>query len=206
MAHDPVAAAVPATPKGRRGRERLLDSATVVLAREGFGGASIARITEQAGVPKRMVLYYFGTREALLAEVVRRIGDQIAANARAHTPAAAEPHQAAAAWLEALWRGATADPQIARAYFALIGGSWGDAIGAALEAMRRTFLDLADDLVATCARAGWSLREEREVFQLFAFSLVRGLLLEWVDAGETPALAQARAQVAHSLAAAFAEA
>ncbi|HEX4107441.1 MAG TPA: TetR/AcrR family transcriptional regulator [Solirubrobacteraceae bacterium] len=199
----PATPEVPATPKGRRGRQRLLDAATEVLAREGFGGASIARITEQAGVPKRMVVYYFGTREALLATVLEGIADRIAATAAANAPEAAEPPQAVAAWFDALWTGATGNPEIPRAYFALIGGNWTDVTRDALDQTRRSFTAVLDSLIQTCLRAGFALEGDRDGFELFALSLTRGLLLEWIEAGDTPALRHARTYVEQTLAAAF---
>lgn len=49
--------------KGRRGA--ILDAATVLFARRGFGGVAIQEIADKAGVHKTTVLYQFGTKEAL---------------------------------------------------------------------------------------------------------------------------------------------
>jgi AcrR family transcriptional regulator len=191
------------TAKGQRGHDRLLDAATTVLARDGVSGASIARITDEAGVPKRMVVYYFGSREALLATVVGRIAGQIAADVGSSLPERATPAAASATWLGALWRGATADPQIARAYFALLGSEWSGGTAEALAAMKRLSARVVGQLVETCRGAGYELRGDRRAFAAFAFALLRGLLLEWTEAGDTPALAGARAQAEQALAASF---
>lgn len=49
--------------QGRRGA--ILDAATELFARRGFGGVAIQEIADKAGVHKTTVLYQFGTKEAL---------------------------------------------------------------------------------------------------------------------------------------------
>lgn len=48
---------------GRRGA--ILDAATELFARRGFGGVAIQEIADLAGVHKTTVLYQFGSKEAL---------------------------------------------------------------------------------------------------------------------------------------------
>ena len=48
-----------------RTRSRILDAATVEFARFGLGGARVDRIAERAGANKRMLYYYFGSKEEL---------------------------------------------------------------------------------------------------------------------------------------------
>jgi AcrR family transcriptional regulator len=68
----------PVTPKGDRRAASILRAATTVLARDGFGGATLGRIAAEAGAEKRSILYYFGTRERLMVRVVHSLGRQIA--------------------------------------------------------------------------------------------------------------------------------
>lgn len=49
--------------QGRRGA--ILEAATDLFARRGFGGVAIQEIADLAGVHKTTVLYQFGTKEAL---------------------------------------------------------------------------------------------------------------------------------------------
>lgn len=49
--------------QGRRGA--ILDAATELFARRGFGGVAIQEIADKTGVHKTTVLYQFGTKEAL---------------------------------------------------------------------------------------------------------------------------------------------
>ena len=48
-----------------RTRGRILDAATAEFARFGLGGARVDRIAQRAGANKRMLYYYFGSKEAL---------------------------------------------------------------------------------------------------------------------------------------------
>src|SRR5882762_378119 len=48
-----------------RTRRRILDAATEEFARFGLGGARVDRIAARAGANKRMLYYYFGSKEAL---------------------------------------------------------------------------------------------------------------------------------------------
>lgn len=63
-----------AKPSIREGNERaILAAAEVVFAEHGFGGATMAAIAAQAGVPKPNIHYYFPTKEKLYRAVVERV-------------------------------------------------------------------------------------------------------------------------------------
>jgi AcrR family transcriptional regulator len=49
----------------QRTRGRILDAATAEFAHHGLGGARVDRIAKRAGANKRMLYYYFGSKEAL---------------------------------------------------------------------------------------------------------------------------------------------
>ena len=53
-----------------RTRTRILDAATAEFARHGLGGARVDRIALAAGANKRMLYYYFGSKEALFLAVL----------------------------------------------------------------------------------------------------------------------------------------
>jgi AcrR family transcriptional regulator len=53
-----------------RTRERLLASAAVVFTREGYGGASVDRIAEEAGYSKGAFYSNFGSKDELFLELV----------------------------------------------------------------------------------------------------------------------------------------
>lgn len=68
---------VPLSRNPGRTRRRLLDTAIRLFATDGFHGVSVDRIVAAAGVNKRMVYHYFGSKEdiyrAAFVEVFARI-------------------------------------------------------------------------------------------------------------------------------------
>ena len=68
MTQRAAAEAVGGTP-----RERLLYAAIEHFGRNGIGDTSLRGIAEALGTSHRMVIYHFGSREGLLAEVTREV-------------------------------------------------------------------------------------------------------------------------------------
>ena len=56
----------------RQSRERILESAEILFAERGLHRVSIRDITEKARVNVALVKYYFGSRQELLEEVIKR--------------------------------------------------------------------------------------------------------------------------------------
>ena len=67
-----LAAVQPATRNPERSRERILAAAFKEFAAHGFAGARVDRIVRRAGINKRMLYHYFGDKEGLFREVLRR--------------------------------------------------------------------------------------------------------------------------------------
>jgi AcrR family transcriptional regulator len=57
-------------------RDRLLANAVEHFAKNGIGDASLRTIATAIGTSHRMLIYHFGSREGLLAEVVRTVEAQ----------------------------------------------------------------------------------------------------------------------------------
>ncbi len=62
---------------GHETRERILDAAEALFSRHGFQSVSVRQITGEAGVNVAAVNYHFGSREALISEVLSRVLDPI---------------------------------------------------------------------------------------------------------------------------------
>jgi AcrR family transcriptional regulator len=60
-------------------RERLLDAARQCLLERGHQASSVKAIAERAGVNHGLVHHYFGSKERLWMEVVRREGERLRA-------------------------------------------------------------------------------------------------------------------------------
>src|SRR5258706_8168279 len=74
----------PRPPSQARSREtlrRLLDAAEIVLVRDGFEGATLARIAKQARVSQANVYRRFRDKEALMRAVFRRFTERSSAAA-----------------------------------------------------------------------------------------------------------------------------
>src|SRR5579864_2933566 len=55
---------------GRRRRQQILDAAIELLSSRGYRGTGMAALAERVGITAPALLYYFGSRERLLTEVV----------------------------------------------------------------------------------------------------------------------------------------
>jgi TetR/AcrR family transcriptional regulator len=62
-----------ATADGEATRLRILDAAEAVFAERGYAGASTREIAVAAGIGKRMLFYYFPTKDALYRAVLERV-------------------------------------------------------------------------------------------------------------------------------------
>jgi AcrR family transcriptional regulator len=172
------------TPKGDRRAASILQAATTVLARDGFGGATLGRIATEAGADKRSVIYYFGTREKLLVRVVHDLGARIAESVREATPAHAGPDQTLDEIVTATWNGVTSDPQLVRAYFALVAGDVeAGEVDDALGVIKDTYRNLMRDQLLALQSAGWTLRSDLDDSASALFALLRGYLLQWLEEG-----------------------
>ncbi len=69
--------APPATARGQRTRQRLLDAAEVVFGRKGYEAASIADLTREAGVALGTFYVYFPDKRAIFVEVVDSLGARL---------------------------------------------------------------------------------------------------------------------------------
>src|SRR5262245_52635764 len=52
---------------------RILDAAEALFAERGYGAASTREIAERAGIGKRMLFYYFASKEAVYRAVLERV-------------------------------------------------------------------------------------------------------------------------------------
>lgn len=66
-------------------RERLLDTAEAIFAKEGFKGISVERVLREAGVAKMTLYKGFDSKDALIQETLRRRGDRLEAHLKRFT-------------------------------------------------------------------------------------------------------------------------
>lgn len=65
------------TEQGKERKLQLLDAAETLFATRGFGPTRIADICEAAGVAKGLFYWYFETKDALFAELVRAVRQRL---------------------------------------------------------------------------------------------------------------------------------
>jgi AcrR family transcriptional regulator len=90
----------PATTLDTTPRERLLAAAIEHFGRNGIGDTSLRGIAEAVGTSHRMLIYHFGSREGLLAEVTRAVEARQRAVMTATYDAHLPPLEAAARYWE----------------------------------------------------------------------------------------------------------
>jgi len=61
--------------KAQQNRERILDSASMLMSERGFAGATIAAICKQAEVLPPTLYWHFGDKEGLIAAVMERAAE-----------------------------------------------------------------------------------------------------------------------------------
>jgi AcrR family transcriptional regulator len=59
------------TAKGEVSRERILRAAAETVGRHGYEGATISRISKEAGLPASSIYWFFRSKDHLVGEVVR---------------------------------------------------------------------------------------------------------------------------------------
>jgi len=67
--------------KGAARREEILQTAIGVISQTGYHQASLRAIGRELGIEPAHILYYFGSREGLLMEVIERWGQESTSNA-----------------------------------------------------------------------------------------------------------------------------
>lgn len=164
-----------------------------VLARAGVDGATLGRIAEEAGTGKRMITYYYGSREGLLAAVVRGFATDMRGRVLDAIADVSGPADLVDLGVNALWEVTTERPELLRAYLALTAHH--NCSRALLEAMHEvteTFEWLFASRAELMTDHGFRLVDRPAAFVTVMFAGLRGLLLEWAERGETSDLRDAR--------------
>lgn len=92
-------------------RQNILDAATDEFARHGLGGARVDRIAERAGANKRMLYYYFGSKEELFLAVLEAAYERIRGAERELDLEHADPREALKRLVEFTWRYSLEHPE-----------------------------------------------------------------------------------------------
>ena len=89
----------------------ILAAATAEFARHGLGGARVDRIAERAGANKRMLYYYFGSKEDLFLAVLEAAYERIRSAERSLDLEHADPREALKRLVDFTWRYSLEHPE-----------------------------------------------------------------------------------------------
>lgn len=182
------------TRKGARQAEVILDAAVRVLGRDGYAAASLGRIAEEAGTHKRLVLYYYGTREGLFERVAERVGQQLLSQVAASVRGLEDPDEIVRTGFSRVWEAVTTDRALVAAYFGLVAESVVNrSVARSTAHITDGFRDLIRRLVADAEGRGRRLDMHLESFVVLVLAGIQGLTLEYLERGDTPALRAAAA-------------
>jgi AcrR family transcriptional regulator len=177
------------TAKGARQADAILEAALRCLSRDGYSATSLQRVADEAGVHKRMVVYYFGSRIALMAQVVDRIGDRFLGQLEGALRGLRDPAEVLTAGLERVWGQLAGDPALQIAYTGLVAESITDPeIRAQLSALRDRARALIDAVLDDLEAAGYELLLDRDSLIVLASAAAHGLGLELLVRGNTQEL------------------
>ncbi|MFN2612351.1 MAG: TetR/AcrR family transcriptional regulator [Solirubrobacterales bacterium] len=129
-------------------RERIVESALELIARDGYAGAQMAAVAERAGVATGTVYRHFPSKSKLFAEVFRRASQrEVDAMAEAGRDDGRPVTERAASAIEAFARRALAGRRLAYALIA-------EPVDPAVEAERLIFRQSYRDVMANVLTEG----------------------------------------------------
>jgi AcrR family transcriptional regulator len=107
----PKARAEPRARDADRSQKEILEAAMGEFAAHGLGGARMDRIAERAGLNKRLIYYYFESKESLFLAVLERAYDHIRSQERQLNLTQEEPTEAIRRLIAFTWNYYLARPE-----------------------------------------------------------------------------------------------
>jgi len=180
------------TRRGERAAEAIVAAALRCLARDGYAATSIQDIAHEAGTSKRMVHYYFETREQLFAVVAQRVGDQLLDNVREAVSGLDDPEEIISVGVDRWWEHVTGNADAEIVYFGLLAESFTDPV------LKEALASVNDGLRSMLR---WRIREstgrkhaergDEETAIVLTVALIQGLKLHYLERGDSPQLQDA---------------
>lgn len=157
---------------------RIVDAMRTSVAARGIAGSTFDHVAGEAGVSRGLLHYYFGTKERLLVEVVRRECELRTARLEQAIEAAGDAEDVLDALVRSFedWLGGGPIPVML--YEMLTLAQRNDEIAAELAVLgRRTRAHLGEALERKRAAGVLALRVEPELAAMFLFALADGVLV-----------------------------
>ena len=148
------------------------------VATRGIAGSTFDHVANEAGVSRGLLHYYFGSKERLLIEVVRRESDVRIERLEEAIGGAADAEDVLGALVRSFHEWLGDQPAPVMTYEMLTLAQRNDEIAAELaELGRRTRSHLADALEGKQHTGVLSLRLEPELAAMFLFALADGVMV-----------------------------
>jgi AcrR family transcriptional regulator len=176
----------PADGVGATSRERLLDAAVDHFGRNGIGDTSLRGIAEAVGTSHRMLIYHFGSRDGLLADVTREVEARQRAAMTAAYDSDLPPLEAAARYWE---QTVEATLRYGPLFFELAAHAMQGKDHAA--EFREELIGAWLPSVTSLCRALGIPQAQAETHARLALGAARGLLLDLLVSGEREEVARA---------------
>ena len=159
--------------------QRIVEAMRSSVARRGVAGSTFDHVAREAGVSRGLLHYYFGTKERLLAEVVRRDCELRMAALDDQLAPARNADDVIEALVASLKRFVKDEPEFITVVFELFTLSRRNEEIASefAELLRRTREHVADLLARKQAEGALHLRAEPEAVADVLFSLADGVCL-----------------------------
>ena len=184
-----MAYSTPPTEKGVRQSEEILEAALRCLGRDGFSTTSLSRVADEAGVSKRMVLYYFESREALFDRLAESIGDRLYDALADATAGLTEPGEVVESGFNRIWSAITSDRGLLIALFGVtIEGVTDPNLSRTIIKFKDRFRALLKRQMADARAQGRKTFLDDEVAATLILSGFLGLAMEWLERGDSPTL------------------
>jgi len=181
-------------------RQRLIDGAARLFARNGYAASSVAAIGEEAGVSRGLVNFHFSTKEKLLHAVIEQLVASLEERMFPSDPPG-DPLQALAVLVDAHRRFLTEQPERARLLFRLQAEALNPALGLQAFAMlHQRWLDRTRSWWEQALATNQIDPElDHNAVTTFTIGALRGIALEWLLAPGAVDIDAAYAQLARSL-------
>ncbi len=156
---------------------RIVDAMRVSVAARGIAGSTFDHVAREAGVSRGLLHYYFGTKERLLVEVVRREADLRLEQLESSIAGARTADDVLAALVQGFEDFLGQGPTPAVMFFEMMTlGQRNDELAAELiELCRRTRFHVADALRAKSEAGVVELGADPDTVATFLFALADGI-------------------------------
>ncbi len=177
------------TAKGDARARLIIDATLRCLASDGYAGVSIQRIADEAGVPKRSVLDYYGSRDQLFANVVPEVVARFVQKIQTAVDGLDDTSEVVDVGFHTLWEALTEDRGLIIAWFglqteAITNAELRPVAAGATGRLRELFAQLITEHLAR----GGTIRIPSATLQVLVLAGIQGLALEWLARGSTPDL------------------